>query len=48
MIWLVRGFQWGGGANVRSLGGPIVFLCSEASSYMTGLTLVVDGGWLGR
>ncbi|KAI5961068.1 hypothetical protein CANMA_003842 [Candida margitis] len=37
--------RWG---NCEEFRGPIVFLCSEASSYMTGSTMVVDGGWLGR
>ncbi len=37
--------RWGQPEDFK---GPTVFLASEASSYVNGTILVVDGGWMGR
>ena len=37
--------RWG---QAGDLGGAAVFLASPASDYVSGITLPVDGGWLGR
>lgn len=37
--------RWGQPEDFK---GPIVFLCSEAAKYMHGVTMLVDGGWMGR
>jgi 2-deoxy-D-gluconate 3-dehydrogenase len=37
--------RWG---TPDDLAGPVVFLASQASDYVNGYTLAVDGGWLAR
>ncbi len=37
--------RWG---QPKDFAGPVVFLCSEASAYMHGTVMLVDGGWMGR
>jgi 2-deoxy-D-gluconate 3-dehydrogenase len=37
--------RWGEPEDFK---GPVVFLASEAGSYVNGTILTVDGGWMGR
>ncbi|WP_174259141.1 SDR family NAD(P)-dependent oxidoreductase [Coraliomargarita akajimensis] len=37
--------RWGASDDFK---GPAVFLASKASNYMSGHTMLVDGGWMGR
>jgi len=37
--------RWGESEDFK---GPAVFLASDASNYVHGTILTVDGGWMGR
>jgi 2-deoxy-D-gluconate 3-dehydrogenase len=44
--WILSRIPWGRVGLPEDLAGAVVFLTSSASDYVTGQTLVVDGGWL--
>lgn len=46
--WLRRNIPMGRTGELTDLDGVLLFLAGDASSYVTGQTIAVDGGWTAR
>lgn len=46
--WLTRNTPMRRIGRLDELDGPLLLLCSDAGSFVTGQTLAVDGGWTAR
>jgi NAD(P)-dependent dehydrogenase (short-subunit alcohol dehydrogenase family) len=46
--FMVRTCPMGRGGEEHELDGALLFLASDASSYVTGQVIAVDGGWIAR
>jgi NAD(P)-dependent dehydrogenase (short-subunit alcohol dehydrogenase family) len=45
MAWVRRKTPMGRPGDVEELAGAVIFLASDSSSYVTGQTIALDGGW---
>jgi NAD(P)-dependent dehydrogenase (short-subunit alcohol dehydrogenase family) len=48
ITWIERNTAMKRGGKIEELDGALLFLASEASSYVTGVPIPVDGGWTAR
>jgi NAD(P)-dependent dehydrogenase (short-subunit alcohol dehydrogenase family) len=46
LAWYLRSTPLGRTGQPEEVAGAVVYLCSDAASYVTGQTLLVDGGHL--